>query len=93
MIAGKISNKPHLQMAMPGYVLKNDDIHGQCISDGGFWPKVKNKGCNFTIEEKRTVVEQDTNELHCTDFVIKNVTATCEYMCAFSKSQVTKLLL
>ena len=84
-------------MAIPKYVSKNHDINGQCIFDGNFWPKVmiiknrSNSKCNFIIEEKRRVVEQGgKNKLYCTDFVIRNVTATCQYRCAFAMTRVTK---
>ena len=82
-------------MTIPKHVSKNHDIHGQCIFDGIYWPKViiKNRSdseCSFTIEENRTVVQQGGKELYCTDFVIRNVTATCEYQCAFSRKWVTE---
>ena len=46
--------------------------------------------CDFTIEQRRRIVKQGTNKLFCTEFVVKNVTATCEYHCAFSNARVTK---
>ena len=69
----------------------NDDVHGRCIS-GENWPHIvilkRNSGCNFKIEKQR---RRDTNTLlYVTDFVVKGVTATCEYMCAVRQSRKTK---
>jgi len=67
---------------MPELVLKNDDIRGQCISELG-WPRIsmqsKNVECRaFKIEKmQRNKLEQS----FCIEFVIRNVTATCQYGC------------
>ena len=47
-------------------------------------------GCNFAIEINRSTVGQGDNKFYCIDFVIKNVTATYEYQCAFSKTVKNK---
>ena len=84
-----------LKMKMPEHVLMNHDIHGQCVSNDK-WPHFVIKRSNapecesFKVTRKRRVLVQGTNELYCTDFVVKNVTATCEYMCAFRNSKLTK---
>lgn len=84
-------------MAISKHVSKNHDVHGQCISDGIYWPNVKiiknsiNSECNFGIEQKRRPVDQSSeNKLYCTDFVIRNVTVTCQYQCALLTTRVTK---
>ena len=79
-------------MIMPDRAFMNDDVHGQCIS-GESWPRIvilkRNSGCNFKIERR-----QDTNTLqYVTDFVVKNVTATCEFMCAIKQSRKTKTVI
>ena len=61
-------------MAIPKHVYKNHDIHGQCIFDGMYWPKIRidknsDSECNFTIEVKRRIVKQGgANRLFCIDF-------------------------
>ena len=80
-------------MTVPRYLLKNHDMHGQCTSNGIFWPMVyivKKDKCDFIVEQRRRIMRQDTNKLYCTEFLVKNVTATCEYRCAFSNARVTK---
>ena len=69
---------------MPDEVLMNDDIHGQCISDKVF-PRIAVITCDFTIEKHQGTFEEDRNKFYFTDFVIRNVTATCEYMCVSTK--------
>ena len=88
-VAGDIS------MIMPEYVLMNDDIHGQCVSDvfPCFWIRARDvhgHRCNFEISKQQRDIKQGTNTLHCTEFVIKNVTATCQYTCGYRESTVTK---
>ena len=83
--------KTSLQIKTPDVVLMNDDVHGQCISDIRLTfititPESRRKGCNFAIEINRSTVGQGENRFYCIDFVIKNVIATCEYQCAFSKT-------
>ena len=90
--AGEVSN---LKLMMPEHVFMNDDIHGQCVSDvsAHFLIRATNAHghrCNFKIEKQRRDIVQGTNTLHCTDFVVKNVTATCEYTCAFAGLKVKK---
>ena len=70
-------------MIMPEYVLMNHDIHGQCISD--VLPRflitakdIHGHKCNFKILKQSRDIKQDTNTLYCTNFVIENVTATCQ---------------
>ena len=82
-------------MITPEYVLMNHDIHGQCVSD--VLPRflitakdIHGHRCNFKIVKQPRVIEQGTNTPHCTDFVIKNVTATCQYTCGLGKFKVTK---
>ena len=75
---------------MPELVLKNDDIRGQCISELG-WPRIgihtKNVECRaLKIEKIRNKLEQS----FCTEFVIRNVTATCQYECIISNIQGKK---
>ena len=83
-----------LQMIMPEHVFMNHDIHGQCVSGvpHHFVHVTKTNGCNFKIEKqmKPRVVRQGTNRLYCTDFVVKNVTATCEYTCGSAHLRETK---
>ena len=76
---------------MPEHVLMNDDIHGRCVS--GMWhnipPRIRIIGkedCNFRIDFQ-IVLEQGGSILY---FVIKNVTATCEYACILMLSRVIK---
>ena len=92
IIAGEMSSFK-MKMKMPEHVLMNDDIHGQCVS-GERWPHIVIKanaiGCNFKIHRQRRVIGEGANKIFCTDFVIRNVTATCQYMCAFADSRVTK---
>ena len=67
---------------MPEHVNKNEDIHGQCISTKGS-PRIgifnRNAKCNFEIVSNESLLEKN-----CTDFEIKNVTATCQYRCLIS---------
>ena len=76
---------------MPDHVLKNDDIHGQCISTKGS-PRItilhRNAICNFGIEVERN--ENMPEGTFCTDFVIRNVTAACRYRCVAFDSHETK---
>ena len=77
---------------MPRNVLMNDDIHGKCATTD-VWPLVVIKRaseCNFKIEKQRRIVVQDNITLYCTEFMIKNVTATCEYMCVAKQYRVTQ---
>ena len=69
---------------MPDEVLMNDDIHGRCISDKIF-PRIAVSRCDFTIEKHQRTFKEGGNKIYCTDFVIRNVTATCEYMCVSTK--------
>ena len=81
-----------LKFTIPEHVLMNDDIHGQCVSSES-WPHVviiRRNGCYFEIERQR--VKQGTDTLYYTNFVIKSVTATCEYMCAIRTSRVKKFV-
>lgn len=84
-----------LKMKMPKHVLMNHDIHGQCVS-GDTWPHFVIKSANahechhFKVDKQKRVVRQGENKFYCEDFVVKNVTATCEYMCAFSQSKLIK---
>ena len=74
----------NVHLVVAKHVLMNDDIHGQCAS-GEWWPRIviiRKSGCNFKIEQQQRVVEQGSNTFYYTDFVVKNVTATCKYMCA-----------
>ena len=67
---------------MPDYVLKNDNIHGVCTSKV-IWPRIvihRNNECNFRIE----LHKQKGNKLFSTNFVVRNVTATCQYRCVVS---------
>ena len=66
------------------------DIHGQCVS-GYTRPLMIRSGCNFNIEiQTRRGVTQDANTLYFINFVIKNVTATCQYMCVIGQFRVIK---
>ena len=92
LLASEISS---LKMIMPQNVFMNEDIHGKCITSlpTDIWPHVvikKATGCKFKIRTKRRMVVQDTIKLHCTNFVVKNVTATCEYMCVSNQHVVIK---
>ena len=83
-------------MITPEYVLMNHNITGRCVSSDT-WPHFVIKGtntpgCNFKVKRERRVVAQGTNKIYCTDFVVKSVTATCEYMCAFKHSKLTKTI-
>ena len=83
-----------LKMKMPEHVLMNHDIHGQCVSND-IWPhfvikRANAPECDFKFKRQRRVMVQGTNEFYCTDFVVKNITATCEYMCGFGTSKLTK---
>lgn len=81
-----------LKMVIPQNVFINDDIHGKCVSHD-IWPHIvikRTTGCNFKIENQRRFVVQDTIKYYCIDFVVKNVTATCEYMCAVKQFKVIK---
>ena len=83
-----------LKLMMPEQVLMNDDIHGQCTS-GDSWPHIvikSGRGCNFKIERQRKVIRQGTNVLYFTHFVVKSVTATCEYMCAVGQTKKAKIV-
>ena len=76
--AGETSS---IRLIMPEHVNKNEDIHGYCITTKGS-PRIiilRNSKCNFKIEINENLLEKN-----CTDFVIKNVTATCQYRCAIS---------
>ena len=78
-------------MIIPDKVLMNDDVHGRCISDIAspfitITTESMKDGCNFKIIMRRQTVGQGKNKSYCTNFVIKNVTATCKYQCAFSKT-------
>ena len=49
-----------------------------------------NSECNFKIQRQR---RQNTNtlpQLYVTDFVVKSVTATCEYICVVKQSRDAK---
>ena len=80
---------------MPERVLMSHDIHGLCVA-GDRYPHfvIKNRAnapkCVFKVEKQQRVVVEGTNKFYCTDFEVKNVTATCEYLCAFSTSKLTK---
>ena len=90
--AGEMSG---LKMIMPEHVLMNHDIHGECVA-GNRWPRFminKAYGCGSAVETQRRVVGQGLNKSFCEDFVVKNVTATCEYMCAFNKQMSTKTVI
>ena len=82
-------------MTMPEHVLMNDDIHGQCVSDKQ-WPRImmdrfaRENGCHFKIEWKRRFVKDGENTIYCLEFVIRNVTATCEYKCTIGGSEIIK---
>ena len=68
-----------IKLVIPDYVLKNDDIHGVCTSNV-IWPRIvihRNNECNF----KRELHKQRENKLFSTNFVVRNVTATCQYRC------------
>lgn len=89
-IAGVASS---MQINLPDFVWKNSDLQGQCISNL-FYPKImiisQTNGCNAIIEEQRRLVDQRTNKFYCTDFVVRNVTATCQYRCAISSLKEIK---
>ena len=86
-VAGDIS------MIIPEYVLMNHDIHGQCVSDvspSHFWIRARDvhgHRCNFKILKQPSYIGQGTNT---PNFVIKNVTETCQYTCGYRGSTVTK---
>ena len=71
-------------MIMPDEVLRNDDINGRCISDK-FYPAIAVIRCDLKIEKHPRTFEKNGNKFYCTDFVIRNVNATCQYLCAFPK--------
>ena len=72
----------------------NDDIYAQCISDGSRYPRIriiKSNACDFTIKVlKQSYVKQGLNVHHCTDVVIRNVTATCQYYCGIGISSTKR---
>ena len=74
---------------MSEHVLKNENVHGQCISTEAS-PRItiyrRNTKCDFKIE----ITKRDASGLFCTDFVIRNVSATCQYRCAASQSYEIK---
>ena len=78
-------------MKLPKHVLMNSDVHGQCcMFNGRFWPFIRvlrDSKCNFKIETNRTV---GTSVLHCVNFVIKKVAATCQYLCVYSQYRIIK---
>ena len=78
-------------MILPEQVLKYDDIHGSCISRVAS-PNVLvyGHGCNFKLEKQKVTLKQGTNDYYCTDFVIRNVTATCKYLCGYRQTQQTR---
>ena len=84
-----------LKMIMPQNVFMNDDMHGQCVSDV-VWPHIvikRTNECNFKfkLRRQRKVVIRNQTVFYFTDFVVKNVTATCQYICAVgSQFRVTK---
>ena len=81
-----------LKMIVPQNVVMNDNIYGKCATTDT-WPRVvikRTNECSFRIQIERRIVVQDNVTLYCTEFVIKNVTATCEYICAFRHSKWTK---
>ena len=79
---------------MPEYVFMNHDIHGQCVSHVAsrflIRPVTTGNSCNFKIIKQQSNIKQGTNITYRTDFVIKNVTATCRYMCVFGHLRATK---
>ena len=63
-IAGKMSG---LKLIMPAHVLRNDDIHGQCISDEKsprlmINNRLSNPQCSYIIEKQIITVGEGTNK-------------------------------
>ena len=86
-----------LKLIMPAHVLRNDDIHGLCISDEKsprlmVNNKLSNPQCRYIIEKQIITVGEGTNKSFCIDFVIKNVTTTCQYTCGIGSSHDTKIV-
>ena len=72
-----------LRFVMPERVFKNGDIHGECSSDK-YYPRImitRKNGCNFKVDKHIRDERVNMTKIYYTDFVIKRVTATCEYMC------------
>ena len=83
-----------IKLIMSEHVLKNDNVHGQCIS-ADTYPRIsiyrRNTECDFDIDiEKQEKIMLEGLVLFCTDFVIRNVSATCQYRCAASHLHKTK---
>ena len=74
-------------MTMPEEVLMYDDLHGRCISEEAS-PNIRiiGRGCNFTLKKQKSILKHGRNDFYCTDFVIKNVTATCKYLCGYTQT-------
>lgn len=75
-------------MILPERIVTNEDTYGHCIIKGDVLPAVKTLNCrNYKIYTVKT--ERHTNYSRV-DFVVKNVTKTCKYLCFLSKLYAKK---
>ena len=81
-----------VSLMMPEHVFMNHDIHGRCVShvSSHFLIKTVTTGNSCKLFKIIKQKNEGTNTFYCTDFVIKNVTATCQYMCASGHLHATK---
>ena len=81
-----------LRFVMPEHVLKKEDIQGECSSDI-YYPRImitRKNGCNFKMDKHRRDESVNMTKIYSTDFVIKKVTATCEYTCFLESLKLKK---
>ena len=84
------SHHPRLQLILPKQIVKSEDIHGYCIAESRFLPRMRIASHGHCYYKINLIKRERNFNYSRVDVVIKNVTETCTYQCFSLNLHVTK---